>query len=383
LKSRIFYGWYIVVAGLVMAAYSSSVIGYGWTAFVNPIVAAFGWSMAQLSLASSLRSMETGVFNPIWGVAVDRWSARRLMLFGVVSTSLGLFFLSQTKNLAMYYGGFLVLGIGSSLVTGVLPQTVIARWFQKDIGKANGLFYMGAGIGGVMLPVIVRIVDRLGWQATLTYSAIGFFILGVPISFVIRNRPADYGLLPDGRKVTEAAALQKAASAGEFGTSPKQALKMRAFWCICAVTLFQNATMSTVMLCAIPYLTALGMTRSTASMVVMLYTLISLGGRIPMGTLSDVFRKTHVMALSVALQSAGLLLFWMIGGNSPFWFILLFAAVYGTGLSGVMALRAPVLSEYFGTKNFGTIFGLTSIPISIASMASPPIAGRIYDTQHD
>lgn len=76
-------------------------------------------------------------------------------------------------------------------------------------------------------------------------------------------------------------------------------------------------------------------------------------------------------------------LFWLIGGTSPFWLILLFAIVYGFGLSGVMALRAPVLLEYFGIKNFGAIFGLTSIFITVATVASQPLAGWIYDTHHD
>ena len=122
---------------------------------------------------------------------------------------------------------------------------------------------------------------------------------------------------------------------------------MRAFWHLGVVTLFQNAAISTICLYAIPYLTSLGMDRSTASTVVMLYTLVSLFTRIPMGMLSDIFRKSYVMALSVALQGVGLFLFWLIGGTSPFWLILLFAIIYGFGVSGVMPLRAPILSGVF------------------------------------
>src|SRR4030065_403433 len=108
MRSRLFYGWYIVFACLVVVAYNSSIYTYGWTAFVNPIAATFGWSMVQLSLASTFRSLEQGFFNPFWGRAVDRWSPRKLMIFGVITTGLGTIVISRTTNLAMFYLGFLV-----------------------------------------------------------------------------------------------------------------------------------------------------------------------------------------------------------------------------------------------------------------------------------
>ncbi len=382
MKFKLFYGWYIVAASLVLSAYNSSIFSYGWTAFVNPIIATFGWSMTQLSLASSLRSMETGVLNPIWGAAVDRWSPRKLMLFGVISSALGIFCLSQTRNLAMYYGGFLITGAGSSLVTGILPQTVIARWFRRDFGKANGLFAMGIGIGGVLVPLVVKIIDKLSWQTTLLYTAMGFLVLGIPLSFVTRSRPEDYGLLPDG-KTPDAAMGLRHGQPSDFSTSVKKALKMRAFWSIGVVNLWQYSAYSIIAFYTMPYLTGLGMDRSTASKVVMLYTLVSLFGRIPMGMLSDIFKKNYVIALSVGMMGVGLFIFRLISGTSPFWLILLFAIVYGFGISGVYVLRAPVLTEYFGTRNFGTIFGVVSIFVTVATVASPPLAGWVYDTYHD
>ena len=382
MKLKIFYGWYIVAAGMLLATFNSMIFGYGWTAFVNPILATFGWSMAQFSLASSLRSMETGVFNPLWGVAVDRWSPRKLMLIGVIVTALGVFLLSQTRNLAMYYSGFLIVGLGTSLATMMLPQTIIARWFSRDFGKANGLFYMGIGIGGVLVPLLVKMIDNLSWQTTLLYSAIGFLVLGIPLSYVFRSRPKDYGLLPDGR-VRDSAGMSKYSQAYDFGTSVKEALKMRAFWHLAVVTMFQNATVATINLYAIPYLTGLGMSRATASSVILLLTLVSLPARIPMGMLADVFRKSYVMAITVFLMVAGLFLYWLIGGNSPFWLILLFAIAYGISVSGPSVIRPSLQQEYFGTRNFGTIFGLTGVFITVASVAAPPIAGWIFDTSHD
>ena len=382
MKQKFFYGWYIVISGAMLGWVFSSLMGYGWTAFVGPIISTFGWSMAQVSLASSLRSLEIGVFNPLWGPAVDRWPPNWLMRLGVLCASLGLFCLSQMQNLWMYYLGFLLAGVGSSLATGMLPLVVISRWFQKDIGKANGLFFMGVGLGGVSVPLVVGLIDRLSWRTTLLYTAIGFFVLGLAASFVFRSRPQDYGLEPDG-KGPNRTKKPDSDSDLEFGTPFKEALRMRAFWHIAAVTIFQNATMSTVMLYAIPYLTSLGMTRRTAGTTIMLYTLVSLFGRLPFGILADVFKKRYVVALSIGLQVAGLFLYWLLGGKSPFWAILLFAIPYGIGISGVMPLRVPLLVEYFGIKNFGSILGLTSIFIAMANIICPPLAGWIYDTTRD
>jgi len=381
MKFKLFYGWYIVAAGLVLIAYNCAIFIYGWTAFVNPIIATFGWSVAQISLASSLRGLETGVFNPVWGVAVDRWSPRKLMLFGTIGMALGTFLLSRTTNMAMYYTGFMIMGLGGSLVTGILPTTVIARWFHRDIGKANGVFFMGLGIGGVLVPVVVKIVDTITWQTTLMYASIGFLVLGIPLSFVFRSRPEDYAMIPDG-KPPAPGNKSRPTPDYSFGTSVTQALKMRSFWYINIISVFQNATIATVTMFIIPYLTNLDMPRQTAGMVVSLFTFISLFSRIPLGMAADVFSKKYVVAFTLVLLVIGLYVFWMIDGRSPFWLVLVFCITYGVGMSGIMALRAPLQAEYFGTQNFGTIFGLNSISVTIGGVLGTPLAGWVFDTYH-
>ena len=361
--------------------YYGAIFIYGFTAFVGPIAATFGWSMTQISLASSLRSLETGVFNPVWGAVADRYSARKLMLFALIVTALGMFCLSQTKNLFMYYLGFLVMGVGSSLLSAILPATLISRWFRRDIGKATGIFYTSGGIGGALVPVVTIIIDRIDWQTTLLFAAIGFLVLGIPLSFIIRNRPEDYGLLPDGK--TRAIGPQEPAHAYNFSTGIKEVLRVRAFWHINIVTLFQSASMAIIILYMMPYFTVLGMDRATASMAVMLYTLVSIAGRLSLGALSDILRKSYLIAFTVLMMGIGLFILWLIQGDSPFWLMLLFAITYGVGLSGALVLRPPILAEYFGVGKFGTIFGLCSIFITIGGVGGAPAAGWVFDTYLD
>ncbi|MDD5039272.1 MAG: MFS transporter, partial [Dehalococcoidales bacterium] len=249
----------------------------------------------------------------------------------------------------------------------------------------SGLFWTGAGIGGAAVPLMVKIIDKLTWQTTLLYAAAGFLIIGIPLSLVYRSRPEDYGLLPDGREAntTNAAKGSGTNPPADFGTSVKEALKTRAFWHLGVITLFQFSVVSTMSLYAMPYLTSLGMDRSAASMVVMYYMVVSIFARVPAGMLSDIFRKSNVIAISVALQTAGVVCIWLMGATSPLWLILLFALSYGLGVGGVNPLRGPILKEYFGIKNFGAIFGLAGIFQTLASVLSQPLAGWIYDTRHD
>ena len=120
---------------MLIATYFSAIFSYGWTSFVTPILATFGWSMTQLSLASTLRGVEVGVFNPLWGVAVDRWPLRILMILSIICSALGIFIISRCNSLWMFYAGFLVLGIASSATTSMIPNTAISRWFHRDVGK--------------------------------------------------------------------------------------------------------------------------------------------------------------------------------------------------------------------------------------------------------
>lgn len=379
MKIRLFYGWYIVAAGLVLSAYNNAIFGYGWTAFVNPIVTTFGWSMTQVSLASSLRTLETGIFNPVWGAVVDRYPPRRLVIFALIVTVLGVFLLSQTKNLVMFYGGFLLMGLGSSLATHMLPTTLITKWFRRDIGKANGVFYMGAGIGGILVPLLVKIVDKLSWQITLSYATIGFLVLGILPSIVFRNPPEDYGSSPGGKTASVATEPGHTRNGG-IDTGVREALKTRAFWQISLVFFLQAIRIGPMMLYMMPYLTGLGIDRTTAGTFVMFYTLVSLGGRIPMGALADIFKKSYIIAISMGMMGAGLFILSLINSHSPFWLILLFAIVYGAGLSGEGALRAPIVAEYFGRRNFGAIFGSIMLSTTIGSVVATPLAGWLYDT---
>ncbi|MFC1885754.1 MFS transporter [Thermodesulfobacteriota bacterium] len=377
-KPRIFWGWYIVAAGVALSAYNSGMFVYGFTAFIGPIAATFGWSYAQISLATSLRGLESGALNPLLGVLVDRWPSKRLVLIGVIILGIGVIWVSQAASLVMFYIGFLFLGLGSSLAAFMVPQATMVRWFEKDIGKASGVLAMGMGISGAFIPVTVRLIDAFGWQQSLIFLAFGMFAIGIPLSFVFRSRPEDYGLLPDGKPQTDIKRADVKNSYG-FGTTTGDAIRMRAFWHIGIACTLQMSAVMAVNTHVMPYLESIGIERTTAGTVAMFIPLTSLIARFPFGFLCDIVVKKYVMALALLLKSIGLICFWFLGNGHPE-LILPCVIFFGLGSGGMTAPRTPILREYFGTKNFGTIFGLTSIFFTIGMVISPTLAGWVFDS---
>ena len=199
MKAKIFYGWYIVAAVTLMNIVMGGVTWKGFTALINPIATTFGWGYAQITLGMSLQSVETGLLSPLVGRAVDRWPAKRLVLIGVTITTLGYLSLSRVTSLPMFYVSFMIIAFGTSLGLSMAPTTTVVRWFKKNVGKANGIMAMGIGLGGFAVPILVKIIDMYSWQTSMIIVAVVILAVGIPLSFVFRNKPEDYGMLPDGK----------------------------------------------------------------------------------------------------------------------------------------------------------------------------------------
>jgi MFS transporter, OFA family, oxalate/formate antiporter len=379
MKIKLFYGWYIVIAGSAVCLFYSAIFTYGWTSFITPILTTFGWSVTELSLVSTLRGFEVGVFNPFLGSAVDRFSLKKLMFSGVIVMGLGIFIISQAQNLPIYYAGFLVMGVATSAVTSMIPSTAIARWFRKDIGKANSIFYLGMGLGGMLVPAVTFGIDHYGWRETLLFGAAAMTIIGLPLSFVYRQRPEDHGLVPDGKVAVKSATTSKPP---HDNIKIRQVLKMPVFWYLSVFGLFQAALAVIVTVFIMPSMENVGVSRETAGLVVLMIAITSTAVRVPLGIMADKFRKSLVIALTTGFLGASYVILYLINAQSSLWIMGVFAILCGAGLSGVMTLRMPILTDYFGVRNIGSIFGFISISSTIGTISSLPIAGWVFDNTH-
>lgn len=377
---RVFYGWWIVGACFFIALYTGGAVFYGFTAVFEPIAKDFGWSYTQISLAASLRGLEWGVLAPFIGILVDRWGPRRLLFGGAIITSMGLLLLSRTTSLSEFYGAFILLAIGTSTCSSTVLMPAVANWFRRKIGLATGIMVCGYGFSGLLVPVMVRLIDMQGWQATMAILAGGMLVICLPLSLLVRHKPEQYGYQPDG-EVDGAVILDDRlvpAETAEVDITARQALKSSTFWHITLALLCQMVILSAVITHVMPYLATIGVTRAKSSLIASAIPLASIGGRLGLGWLGDKVNKKWVMAGAFAMTCGGLLCFGFASLEN-IWLLVPFLILFGIGYGGNNTLRASMLREFFGRSNFGAIHGFTIGVMALGTIAGPPLAGHVYD----
>jgi len=371
----IFYGWWIVLSCFLIGLYVSSIVFFGFTAFIEPIIKEFGWSYAQVSFASSLRGMEMGIFAPFLGFLVDRLGSRKLMFFGVITVGLGLILLSFTQSLAMFYLAFIFLSFGAGGCTSIVTMAVIANWFDKSAGKAFGLMASGFGASGLFIPVIVWLIEVYHWRTTLILLGLGMWILGIPLAFMIRNTPEQYGYLPDGKSAETA---QSEIQSTEVTMTFREALMQKSFLYLSLAEFIRLMIVTAVVIHVMPYLSSIGIPRRTAGLVAAGIPLFSIIGRIGFGWLGDIFDKKNIMILTFFLMGLGMMAFCYMHN---LWMILLFLLLFPPSLGGTMVLRVSMLREYFGRDSFGKLLGVIMGAASLGGIVGPPLAGWIFDSR--
>jgi len=375
----LFYGWWIVAASFLISVYVGCCGFFGFTAMIDPIVREFGWSYTEVSFASSLRGLEMGILAPIVGVLVDRFGPRKLILIGVVTIGAGFMLLSLTQSLWMFYASFILLAFGAGGCTSVVTLAVVARWFRRNLGKAMGITVSGFGASGLLVPVIVWLVDSYGWRTAMIMQGVGMWVLGIPLAMLIRNRPEEMGLVPDGARLSKpgTAAASGQPEIPDVEIPFRDALTSRPFIYLNIVEALRFTTLTAVVIHVMPFLATEGIPRDTAGLVAAAIPLFSIPGRFGFGWMGDVTDKRYVMAASFCCMTAGLVAFHFA---AAWWPIALFLLLFSPGFGGNMVMRGAVIREYFGVRSFGKLAGITLGAASIGGVIGPTLTGWVFDT---
>ena len=344
--------------------------------FFEPIVQEFGWSYTEVSIGASLRGLEMGILAPMIGFLVDRFGSKKLVLFGVITVGLGLILISQTRSLITLYSGFLLLSLGAGGCTSVVLYTAVANWFKRHIGRALGIAACGFGAGGVMVPLIPWLIDTYDWRTTLIMLAFGMWVFGIPLALVIRDKPEQYGYLPDGG-VMPATPPGSPPEPEPAEASFSDIIRGRTLWFISLAETIRWIILTAVVIHIMPYLSSIGVPRASAALVAAAVPMVSLIGRFGFGWLGDMFDKRYLMAITYFLTGVGMIALSFASTGAV---IFIFVAFFAIALGGGVTLRGAMLSDYFGRASFGRALGIIMGASAIGGIIGPTLAGFTFDT---
>jgi len=389
-QRRIFYGWWVVGACSSAMLFTAGSIHYGFTAIFEPIATEFGWSYAQVSMASSLRGVEIGLLSPVAGLLVDRWGPRKLIIGGAVITGIGLILLSRITSLGMFYGAFILIAAGGSTCSHTVMMTAVSNWFQKKLSLAMGIMASGVALSGLLIPLVAVLIDSMGWRGAMFIAGLGTWAIVIPISFLIRHKPEQYGYLPDGEQSnTDPLNHSVQGEHGEHSVGPaqgpevsfqlKKVIASRAFWHIALAFACYAFVVSAIVTHVMPYLSSVGINRTAASLVASAIPLVSILGRLSFGWLGDRLNKMRLTVAGFVMMGVGLILFDSVN-SSQAWLLVFFLIFFGIGWGGNVPLRGALFQEYFGRERFGTIYGFITGVMMVGNIAGAPAVGWAFDT---
>ena len=138
--------------------------------------------------------------------------------------------------------------------------------------------------------------------------------------------------------------------------------------------LINNAVATHIM----PYLSTMGVMRSTASLVASATPLVSIIGRLGLSWLGDKVNRKLVVVSALAMMCIGLICFEFASRTETYLLIPLIV-IFGIGYGGSMAQRAALVRDYFGRTYFGTIFGVIMGITMVGAIVGAPLTGWVYD----
>ncbi|MXY85479.1 MAG: MFS transporter [Chloroflexi bacterium] len=386
---KIFFGWYIVAAGMVINMLIGGLVFHSFSFYVAELKAEFLWSASLFAFAFTLTRVESGVLGPIQGWLIDRFSPRTMIRWGVGLTAVGMLAFSQLWDPGSFIGFYFLISIGASVGGFMTISVVTVTWFERLRSRALGFMAMGFGLGGFWAPVVGSLMDAVGWRWTAIGTGVLLMVVGLALSSLFVRHPRDKGMEPDGGP---ASGSRRDGSNASVAASPesmyrhrdftaREALRTRSFW---ALALAHGAPLMVVSGMMVYFATRVqeieGLSAADAGVAWLVMSACQLVGQLTMGYLGDLISKRLILHFCmIGHGAAGVLL----GIADSYLLVMLCSVVNGLAWGARGPLITALRADYFGASSFGQIMGWSSTVMMLFMVAGSLIVGTLRDVSGD
>ena len=369
--------WWIVIAASVAHAVNTGLSYFGIGAYFPSFEREFGWSRTAISGAFSLARMEGSVLGPLEGYLTDRLGPPRMMFIGIILGALGFFSLSLVHSLPMLYA-VLILGVvlGSSLGYNMPLSVIVANLFRARRSLAFGIFRMGPGLSGPLVGVVGWMIGLWGWRTAAVASAFILLAVGLPLASLIVRAYERHQIALSEAPGPEVNVASEWRITSEPQFTVGEAMRTASFWMLSIAMALRQMVTEGVSVHFVILLVDRGLSTEAASVLLGVSALISAPARLGMGWLGDLLDKRRlIMGLLISLSFS---VFFMGWTAHPYLFTP-FMVIYSLAYGGLAALQEPIRADYFGTRYFASIHGMSRSVTTVGTFMGPIIAGFFYD----
>jgi MFS family permease len=381
-----YYGWLIVgIAFVTMAVGVSARTAF--SLLMPPLIDEFGWDRGLAAGAFSFGFLVSAVLSPIVGRVLDTRGPRVVILAGMLLMTAGLLLAPYIRLPWHLYATLgILVGAGANMMTYTVHSQFLPNWFVRRRGLAISLAFSGVGAGAiVLLPWLQSIIVTDGWRASCW--AMGLLVICIvgPLNLLVRKRPEDIGLLPDGAPRMALAGERRAPlnvvdpawAAIEWTLA--RAVRTSRFWWIMLGFFCALVAWYAVQVHQTKYLIEIGFTPLVAAWALGAVSVIGIPGQISLGALSDRVGREWVWAAGCAgfaICYGALIALEHYPSTALLYVMVISQGFLGYALTSVMG---PIVVEIFDGPHYGSIFGTITVALIGGGAAGPWMTGVIHD----
>ena len=342
-----------------------------------------GWTRSTIAFAATLGTWASGLLGPIVGRLADKYGPRWLMPAGLVVAGLAFFFLSGAHSVFQFYIAYVIgRAISNPILIGIVPRTIAVNFFRQ---KRNIVVAISSTIrpvtGAINIMLFSFIASNTGWRTAFQYLGILSLLLVIPLLWLLRRRPEDIGLLPDGLKapiqtnVANAVTNETNHYEPEFSWTVREAFRTKAIWCILFTACIGTIASSSVGFSLKPYLLEVSISQTQSAAVLSLGTVLALAN-VAWGLLADRITPRRCLMLALVIASA-MDIFLVYVDTLPTAYA--FAIVWGISSGSIGSLEHMMLAQYYGRNSYGSILGSFGPLQTLALGLGPGLGALIRD----
>jgi MFS family permease len=381
-----FYGWVVVAVAFVTMALGVNA-RTAFSLLLPPILGEFGWERGITAGAFSFGFIVSAVLSPSLGRLMDRRGPRVVQELGVALVGVGLLLAPLVSRPWHLYVTLGVLVGGGSVCLGYTGQSLyLPNWFVRQRGLAISIAFSGVGVGSILLfPWVQTVIAQAGWRSACWALGLLVLLLLAPLNLLVRHRPEDLGLQPDGAVAggpgAAGARTDNVVDAAwvAIDWTLGRALRTARFWWIALGYFTGLFAWYAVQVHQTKYLVEVGFSASQAAWALGFVSLAGIPGQIGLGHLSDRIGREWVWTVGnagFAICYLALLLLHDAPTAGLLWLMVISQGMLGYGLTSVVG---AIPAEIFQGRHFGTIMGTLMLAAIGGGALGPWLGGVLYD----